>query len=154
VMRHKPDGVFLSNGPGDPAATGKYAVPTIRGILEKKLPVFGICLGHQMLALALGAKTEKMHHGHRGANHPVKDLVTGRVEITSQNHGFVVTEASLPKNVEMSHVSLFDGSLEGIRLTDRPVFSVQYHPEASPGPQDSHYLFDRFIGLIEASKKK
>jgi carbamoyl-phosphate synthase small subunit len=154
VMRHKPDGVFLSNGPGDPAATGKYAVPTIRGILEKKLPVFGICLGHQMLALALGAKTEKMHHGHRGANHPVKDLVTGRVEITSQNHGFVVTEASLPKNVEMSHVSLFDGSLEGIRLTDRPVFSVQYHPEASPGPQDSHYLFDRFVGLIEDSKKK
>ncbi len=152
VMRHKPDGVFLSNGPGDPAATGEYAVPTIRGILEKKLPVFGICLGHQMLALALGAKTEKMHHGHRGANHPVKDLATGRVEITSQNHGFVVSKASLPKNVEMSHVSLFDGSLEGIRLKDRPVFSVQYHPEASPGPEDSHYLFDRFVETLEAKR--
>jgi carbamoyl-phosphate synthase small subunit len=153
VLRHKPDGVFLSNGPGDPLATGTYAVPTIKGLVDKGLPVFGICLGHQMLALALGAKTEKMHHGHRGANHPVKDLATGRVEITSQNHGFVVTEASLPKNVEMSHISLFDSSLEGIRLKDRPVFSVQYHPEASPGPQDSHYLFDRFVENIEASKK-
>lgn len=153
VMRHKPDGVFLSNGPGDPAATGRYAVPTIRRLLETGLPLFGICLGHQMLALALGARTEKMHHGHRGANHPVKDLATGRVEITSQNHGFVVTETSLPANVEMSHVSLFDGSLEGIRVKGRPVFSVQYHPEASPGPQDSHYLFDRFVDTIEASKK-
>jgi carbamoyl-phosphate synthase small subunit len=153
VLRHKPDGVFLSNGPGDPAATGTYAVPTIRAVLDRGLPVFGICLGHQMLALALGAKTEKMHHGHRGANHPVKDLVTGRVEITSQNHGFVVTEASLPGTVEMSHVSLFDGSLEGIRVKDRPAFGVQYHPEASPGPQDSHYLFARFIESIETHKK-
>jgi carbamoyl-phosphate synthase small subunit len=149
VLRHKPDGVFLSNGPGDPMATGKYAVPTIRGVLDRGLPTFGICLGHQMLALTLGAKTEKMHHGHRGANHPVKDLATGKVEITSQNHGFVVTEASLPKNVEMSHVSLFDGSLEGIRLTNRPVFSVQYHPEASPGPHDADYLFQQFIEEME-----
>ena len=150
VLSHKPDGVFLSNGPGDPAATGKYAVPMIKGVLESGLPIFGICLGHQMLALALGAKTEKMHHGHRGANHPVKNLGTGKVEITSQNHGFVVIPTSLPDNVEMTHISLFDGTLEGIALRDRPVFSVQHHPEASPGPQDSHYLFDRFIGYMES----
>jgi carbamoyl-phosphate synthase small subunit len=149
VLCHEPDGVFLSNGPGDPSATGIYAVPMIKGILDSGLPIFGICLGHQMLALALGATTEKMHHGHRGANHPVKDLGTGKVEITSQNHGFVVNPASLPDDVEMTHVSLFDGTLEGIALRDRPVFSVQHHPEASPGPQDSHYLFDRFIGLME-----
>ena len=122
----------------------------IKGVLESGLPIFGICLGHQMLALALGAKTEKMHHGHRGANHPVKNLGTGKVEITSQNHGFVVIPTSLPDNVEMTHISLFDGTLEGIALRDRPVFSVQHHPEASPGPQDSHYLFDRFIGYMES----
>ncbi|MBS29193.1 MAG: carbamoyl phosphate synthase small subunit [Alphaproteobacteria bacterium] len=149
VLRHKPDGVFLSNGPGDPAATGEYAVPMIKVVLEAGVPTFGICLGHQMLSLALGAKTEKMHHGHRGANHPVKDLETGKVEITSQNHGFVVIEDSLPANVEMSHQSLFDGSLEGIRVKDAPVFSVQYHPEASPGPHDSHYLFERFVAMID-----
>jgi len=150
VLRHRPDGVFLANGPGDPAATGEYAVPAIRGILDSGKPVFGICLGHQMLALALGARTEKMHHGHHGANHPVKDLATGKVEITSQNHGFVVDAESLPDGVEPTHVSLFDGSLEGLRCTDRPVFSVQYHPEASPGPHDSRYLFERFIALMEA----
>jgi len=149
VLRHKPDGVFLSNGPGDPAATGEYAVPMIQEVLKSGTPTFGICLGHQMLCLALGAKTEKMHHGHRGANHPVKDLATGNVEITSLNHGFVVLEKSLPANVEMSHQSLFDGSLEGIRVTDAPVFSVQYHPEASPGPHDSHYLFERFVEMID-----
>ena len=148
IMSHQPDGVFLSNGPGDPAATGVYAVPTIRALLDTGLPLFGICLGHQMLALALGGRTGKMTRGHRGANHPVKDLTTGRVEITSQNHGFMVLPESLPANVEVSHVSLFDGSNEGIRLRDRPVFSVQYHPEASPGPQDSHYLFQRFVDLI------
>jgi len=150
ILGHKPDGVFLSNGPGDPAATGAYAVPMIRDVLASGTPTFGICLGHQMLSLALGAKTEKMHHGHRGANHPVKDLATGKVEITSQNHGFVVVEKSLPANVEMSHVSLFDGSLEGIRVKDAPAFSVQYHPEASPGPHDSHYLFERFVEMIDA----
>ncbi len=150
VLRHRPDGVFLSNGPGDPAATGIYAVPTIRALVDSGLPLFGICLGHQMLALALGGRTEKMARGHRGANHPVKDLATGKVEITSQNHGFVVLPESLPANVEVSHISLFDGSNEGIRLRDRPVFSVQYHPEASPGPQDAHYLFERFTGLMEA----
>ena len=149
VLGHKPDGVFLSNGPGDPAATGEYAVPMIKSVLETGTPIFGICLGHQMLALALGAKTEKMHHGHRGANHPVKDLETGKVEITSQNHGFVVVPDSLPDNVDMTHISLFDGTLEGIALRDKPVFSVQHHPEASPGPQDSHYLFERFVGLME-----
>ncbi len=149
VLGLKPDGVFLSNGPGDPAATGAYAVPMIKSVLAAGMPVFGICLGHQMLALALGATTEKMHHGHRGANHPVKDLETGKVEITSQNHGFVVTADSLPDSVDMTHISLFDGSLEGIALRERPVFSVQYHPEASPGPQDSHYLFERFVGLME-----
>jgi len=152
VLRHQPDGVFLSNGPGDPAATGEYAVPMIQGVLKAGKPLFGICLGHQMLSLALGAKTYKMDTGHRGANHPVKDLATGKVEITSQNHGFVVDEKSLPANVEVTHRSLFDQSVEGIRLAGKPVFSVQYHPEASPGPQDSHYLFDRFVELIEASK--
>jgi carbamoyl-phosphate synthase small subunit len=154
VLRHKPDGVFLANGPGDPAATGKYAVPTIKALIDSGLPVFGICLGHQMLALALGGATRKMERGHRGANHPVKDLETGKVEITSQNHGFVVVPESLPGNVEKTHVSLFDGSLEGLKVADKPVFSVQYHPEASPGPHDSHYLFKRFMGLIEKSKAR
>jgi carbamoyl-phosphate synthase small subunit len=149
VLRHKPDGVFLSNGPGDPVATGEYAVPMIKTVIESGVPLFGICLGHQMLALALGAKTEKMHHGHRGANHPVKDLQTGKVEITSQNHGFVVREDSLPKGVTVTHTSLFDGSVEGLAVDGKRVFSVQYHPEASPGPKDSHYLFDRFIDMID-----
>jgi carbamoyl-phosphate synthase small subunit len=149
VLRHKPDGIFLSNGPGDPAATGVYAVPVIRQLMKFGVPMFGICLGHQILSLALGAQTRKMHLGHRGANHPVKDLATGKVEITSQNHGFVVDETTLPANAEVSHVSLFDGSLEGIRVTDAPIFSVQYHPEASPGPQDSHYLFGRFVDMME-----
>ncbi|MFV0245919.1 MAG: glutamine-hydrolyzing carbamoyl-phosphate synthase small subunit [Qingshengfaniella sp.] len=145
ILAQSPDGVFLSNGPGDPAATGDYAVPMIRTILDKTdLPVFGICLGHQMLALALGAKTVKMNHGHHGANHPVKDLETGKVEITSMNHGFTVDSQSLPEDVVETHVSLFDGSNCGIRMINRPVFSVQYHPEASPGPQDSDYLFKRF----------
>ncbi len=152
VLRHKPDGIFLANGPGDPAATGVYAVPAIRDLLASGLPIFGICLGHQLLALALGGRTEKMHRGHRGANHPVKDLATGKVEITSQNHGFVVVPETLPATVEVTHVSLFDGSNEGFRLRDRPVFSVQYHPEASPGPQDSHYLFERFVALIQDQK--
>ncbi|WP_412506426.1 glutamine-hydrolyzing carbamoyl-phosphate synthase small subunit [Roseovarius sp. SYSU LYC5161] len=144
VLAHRPDGVFLSNGPGDPAATGEYAVPMIRDILDNGLPVFGICLGHQMLALALGARTVKMNHGHHGANHPVKDMETGKVEITSMNHGFAVDSQSLPGGVVETHVSLFDGSNCGIRMRDRPVFSVQHHPEASPGPQDSFYLFERF----------
>ncbi|PXA87059.1 carbamoyl phosphate synthase small subunit [Nostoc sp. 3335mG] len=150
VMRHEPDGVFLSNGPGDPAATGEYAVPVIRRLLEVGKPIFGICLGHQMLGLAVGAKTYKMHQGHRGANHPVKRVGSvegaGRVEITSMNHGFAVDADTLPANAEATHVSLFDGSLAGLRLTDKPAFSVQYHPEASPGPQDSHYLFEQFVG--------
>lgn len=150
VLALNPDGVFLSNGPGDPAATGAYAVPMIRGVLETDLPVFGICLGHQMLALALGAKTVKMNHGHHGANHPVKDLETGKVEITSMNHGFTVDSQTLPEGVAETHVSLFDGSNCGIRLKDRPVFSVQYHPEASPGPQDSYYLFERFAAAMRA----
>jgi len=149
VLSHDPDGIFLANGPGDPAATGVYAVPTIQALLETGKPIFGICLGHQILALALGARTEKMDQGHRGANHPVKDLTTGKVEITSQNHGFKISLDSLPDNVEATHVSLFDGSNEGIRLKDRPVFSVQYHPEASPGPHDSHYLFERFVSLMD-----
>ena len=149
ILAHKPDGVFLSNGPGDPAATGEYAVPVIKALIDKGLPIFGICLGHQMLALALGATTKKMHHGHRGANHPVKDLETSKVEITSQNHGFVVDSDSLPEGVVETHRSLFDGSLEGIRAEGQPIFSVQHHPEASPGPQDSHYLFDRFVALME-----
>ena len=154
ILRHKPDGVFLSNGPGDPAATGVYAVPAIQGVLQKSVPIFGICLGHQMLAIALGGETKKMQLGHRGANQPVKDLKTGKVEITSQNHGFCVVDETLPKNVEITHVSLFDGSNEGIRSTDKPAFSVQYHPEASPGPTDSHYLFDRFVEMIAKSKGK
>jgi carbamoyl-phosphate synthase small subunit len=147
-MRHKPDGVFFSNGPGDPAATGEYALPMVKAVLESGTPSFGICLGHQLMARALGATTTKMHMGHRGGNHPVKDLKTGQVEITSQNHGFVVERDSLPKNVIETHTSLFDGTLEGIAANDKPVFSVQYHPEASPGPQDSHYLFERFMDLI------
>jgi len=149
ILRHKPDGVFLSNGPGDPAATASYAAPAIRGVLATGKPLFGICLGHQLLALALGAKTKKMPIGHRGANHPVKDLATGKVEITSQNHGFCVVPETLPRNAEATHVSLFDGSNEGLRLNGQPVFSVQYHPEASPGPQDGHYLFERFVALME-----
>ena len=149
IMAHGPDGVFLSNGPGDPAATGVYAVPMIRDLLDKSdLPVFGICLGHQMLALALGAKTIKMSHGHHGANHPVKDRDTGKVEITSMNHGFAVDAQTLPAGVLETHVSLFDGSNCGIRMSDRPVWSVQHHPEASPGPQDSYYLFERFAAAM------
>lgn len=149
VMAHNPDGIFLSNGPGDPAATGEYAVPMIQEVLSKKIPIFGICLGHQMLALALGAKTLKMNHGHHGANHPVKEHDTGKVEITSMNHGFAVDSQSLPNGVEETHISLFDGSNCGIRLAGRPVFSVQYHPEASPGPQDSYYLFERFVASMD-----
>ena len=152
ILALDPDGVFLSNGPGDPAATGEYAVPVIRSLIEKK-PVFGICLGHQMLGLAVGAKTMKMHQGHHGANHPVKDLVTGKVEITSMNHGFAVDRATLPGNAVETHVSLFDGSNCGLALKDRPVFSVQYHPEASPGPSDSHYLFGRFVEMMRQSKR-
>jgi carbamoyl-phosphate synthase small subunit len=151
VLRHKPDGIFLANGPGDPAATGIYAVPVIRELVQTGLPIFGICLGHQMLGLALGGRTAKMAIGHRGANHPVKDLETGKVEITSQNHGFIVMPDSLPAGVEKTHVSLFDGTLEGLKVTGKPIFSVQYHPEASPGPRDSHYLFERFIALMEPS---
>ncbi len=154
IMALKPDGVFLSNGPGDPAETGKYAVPVIRTMIANSMPTFGICLGHQMLGIALGGKTMKMHQGHHGANHPVKDLTTGKVEITSMNHGFAVDKDSLPKNVEQTHVSLFDGSNCGIALNDKPVFSVQYHPEASPGPRDSHYLFKRFVDLMREHKKK
>ncbi len=149
ILRHQPDGIFLSNGPGDPAATGVYAVPVIRALIETGKPIFGICLGHQLLALAVGGRTEKMHHGHRGANHPVKELATGKVEITSQNHGFVVVPESLPANCEETHVSLFDGTNEGFRIRDRPVFAVQYHPEASPGPQDAHHLFDRFVRMMD-----
>ncbi|SHI46481.1 carbamoyl-phosphate synthase small subunit [Roseomonas rosea] len=148
ILRHGPDGVFLSNGPGDPAATGEYAVPAIRGVLEAGKPVFGICLGHQLLALALGAKTYKLDRGHRGANQPVKDLATGRVEITSQNHGFAVDDKSLPEGVSVTHVSLFDGSNEGIACPAKNAFSVQYHPEASPGPSDSHHLFHRFTDMM------
>jgi carbamoyl-phosphate synthase small subunit len=148
IMAHEPDGFFLSNGPGDPAATGEYAVPVIRAMLETKKPLFGICLGHQMLALAVGGRTSKMFQGHRGANHPVKRLADGQVEITSMNHGFAVEREGMPENVRETHVSLFDGSNCGIELTDRPAFSVQYHPEASPGPQDSFYLFEKFVGML------
>ncbi|MGB3537741.1 MAG: glutamine-hydrolyzing carbamoyl-phosphate synthase small subunit [Mesorhizobium sp.] len=154
ILAMKPDGIFLSNGPGDPAATGEYAVPVIQDLLKTDIPIFGICLGHQMLAIAVGGKTLKMHQGHHGANHPVKDHTTGKVEIVSMNHGFAVDGDSLPQGVEETHVSLFDGSNCGIALTGRPVFSVQHHPEASPGPQDSHYLFRRFINLIRANRKE
>ncbi|KAA2241051.1 glutamine-hydrolyzing carbamoyl-phosphate synthase small subunit [Salinarimonas soli] len=152
ILALEPDGVFLSNGPGDPAATGEYAVPVIRELLDRKVPTFGICLGHQMLSLAVGARTMKMHQGHHGANHPVKDKTTGKVEIVSMNHGFAVDPATLPGNAEETHVSLFDGSNCGIQLNDRPAFSVQYHPEASPGPRDSHYLFARFVKLMDGAK--
>ncbi|MCP8937070.1 glutamine-hydrolyzing carbamoyl-phosphate synthase small subunit [Alsobacter sp. SYSU M60028] len=152
VLALRPDGVFLSNGPGDPAATGEYAVPVIRELLDRNIPTFGICLGHQMMALAVGAKTRKMHQGHHGANHPVKDFTTDKVEIVSMNHGFAVDRETLPANARETHVSLFDGSNCGIALTDRPAFSVQHHPEASPGPQDSHYLFDRFVEMIDSRK--
>jgi len=148
VLAHDPEGVFLSNGPGDPAATGAYAVPMIQAVLARDLPLFGICLGHQMLALALGAETRKMNHGHHGANHPVKDLTTGKVEITSMNHGFTVDADTLPQGVQQTHVSLFDGTNCGLAVTAKPVFSVQYHPEASPGPQDSFYLFERFAAAM------
>ena len=148
----KPDGVFLSNGPGDPAATGEYAVPVIRQVIDAGLPTFGICLGHQMLGIAVGGRTVKMHQGHHGANHPVKDLTTGKVEITSMNHGFALDRASLPAHAQETHVSLFDGSNCGIALKDKPVFSVQYHPEASPGPRDSHYLFTRFTEMMRATR--
>ncbi|HEY1709507.1 MAG TPA: glutamine-hydrolyzing carbamoyl-phosphate synthase small subunit [Rhizomicrobium sp.] len=151
VMKHSPHGVLLSNGPGDPAATGAYAIPTIRGLVESNVPVFGICLGHQMLGLALGGETRKMAQGHHGANHPVKDLETGKVEIVSMNHGFTVDAAKLPAGVKETHVSLFDGTNCGLRMTGKDVFSVQYHPEASPGPMDSHYLFERFAA---AAKKR
>jgi carbamoyl-phosphate synthase small subunit len=153
ILGLKPDGVFLSNGPGDPAATGKYAVPVIQKIIDSGTPTFGICLGHQMLGLAVGAKTMKMHQGHHGANHPVKDLTTGKVEITSMNHGFAVNRDTLPADAEETHVSLFDGSNAGIQLKSKPAFSVQYHPEASPGPRDSRYLFERFVGLMKQHKK-
>jgi carbamoyl-phosphate synthase small subunit len=149
ILRHHPDGIFLSNGPGDPAATGVYAVPVLRDLIVSGKPIFGICLGHQLLALALGGTTRKMARGHRGANHPVKDLLTGKVEITSQNHGFVVDPESLPRGVEPTHRSLFDNTNEGLRIIGKPVFSVQHHPEASPGPQDSHYLFQRFVALMD-----
>ncbi len=154
ILAMKPDGIFLSNGPGDPAATGEYAVPVIKDLLKTDIPIFGICLGHQMLAIAVGGKTVKMHQGHHGANHPVKDHTTGKVEIVSMNHGFAVDSNSLPQGVEVTHVSLFDGSNCGIALAGRPVFSVQHHPEASPGPQDSHYLFRRFVNLIRERRKE
>jgi carbamoyl-phosphate synthase small subunit len=150
ILRHRPDGVMFSNGPGDPAATGAYAIPAIRGVVDAKVPVFGICLGHQMLGLALGARTRKMSQGHHGANHPVKDLETGKVEIVSMNHGFTVDRDTLPSGVIETHVSLFDGTNCGLRVEGRPIFSVQYHPEASPGPMDSHYLFDRFADAAKA----
>ena len=148
ILAYNPDGIFLSNGPGDPAATGKYSVPTIQKLIESSIPIFGICLGHQMLALALGAKTIKMHQGHHGANHPVKDHTTDKVEIVSMNHGFAVDSASLPDHVEETHVSLFDGTNCGLEVEGKPIISVQHHPEASPGPQDSFYLFERFAGLM------
>ncbi|SFB47885.1 carbamoyl-phosphate synthase small subunit [Rhizobium sp. NFR07] len=152
ILALKPDGIFLSNGPGDPAATGEYAVPVIQDIIKTDIPTFGICLGHQMLGLALGAKTEKMHQGHHGANHPVKDHTTGKVEIVSMNHGFAVDSKSLPQGVEETHISLFDNTNCGLRVSGKPVFSVQHHPEASPGPQDSHYLFRRFINMVRERK--
>lgn len=149
IIKYQPDGVFLSNGPGDPAETGKYAIPVIQEIIKNKIPLFGICLGHQLLALAIGAKTSKMHHGHRGANHPVQDLRSKKVEITSQNHGFCVDEKSMPENAEVTHISLFDRTVEGLSLKDKSAFSVQYHPESSPGPDDSFYLFEQFAQLMQ-----
>ena len=154
IINLKPNGIFLSNGPGDPAATGAYAIPIIKELIKKKFPVFGICLGHQILALALGAKTKKMSLGHRGANHPVKNLIKGNVEITSQNHGFEVIKSNLPKNIQITHQSLFDNSIEGIKLKNKPVYSVQYHPESNPGPQDSVYLFEEFITSMKKHAKK
>ena len=154
ILSLKPDGIFLSNGPGDPAATGKYSIEVIKELIKKGLPIFGICLGHQILGLALGAKTKKMKLGHRGANHPVKNLDNGSVEITSQNHGFEILKNSIPKNIEVTHVSLFDNSIEGIRLKNKPVFSVQYHPESNPGPQDSVYLFKEFVNKMKKYAKK
>ena len=154
ILKLKPDGIFLSNGPGDPAATGKYAISIIRELIKKDLPIFGICLGHQILALALGAKTKKMKLGHRGANHPVKNLIENKVEITSQNHGFEIIKESLPKNIKITHKSLFDNCIEGIRLKNKSVFSVQYHPESNPGPQDSVYLFQEFINYMKKNAKK
>ena len=154
IIKLNPDGIFLSNGPGDPAATGKYAIDIIQKLLKTSIPIFGICLGHQLLALALKAKTKKMKLGHRGANHPVKNLIKDNVEITSQNHGFEIIKESLPKNVQITHKSLFDNCIEGIRLKNKPIFSVQYHPESSPGPQDSHYLFNQFINEIKKNAKK
>ena len=152
ILAMKPDGVFLSNGPGDPAATADYAATQIASLINADMPIFGICIGHQLMALAMGANTHKMERGHRGANHPVKDLATGRIEITSQNHGFVVDPDSLPEALEVTHLSLFDGSIEGLRHRDRPAFCVQYHPESSPGPHDSRYLFDRFTALMDERK--
>ncbi|MEJ2435154.1 MAG: glutamine-hydrolyzing carbamoyl-phosphate synthase small subunit, partial [Pseudolabrys sp.] len=154
IMALKPDGVFLSNGPGDPAATGEYAVPVIKKLIDSGTPTFGICLGHQRLGIAVGGKTQKMHQGHHGANHPVKDLTTGKVEITSMNHGFALEGKTLPVGAVETHISLFDGSNCGIALKDKPVFSVQYHPEASPGPRDSHYLFTRFVDMMRQAKRK
>jgi carbamoyl-phosphate synthase small subunit len=154
ILKLKPNGVFLSNGPGDPAATGKYAIPIIKELIKNNLPIFGICLGHQILALTLGAKTKKMNLGHRGANHPVKNLIKGNVEITSQNHGFEVIKSSLSRNIKITHQSLFDNSIEGIRLKNKPVFSVQYHPESNPGPQDSVYLFEEFVTSMKKNAKK
>ena len=154
ILKLNPNGIFLSNGPGDPAATGTYAIQTVQKLTESSIPIFGICLGHQLLALSLKAKTKKMKLGHRGANHPVKNLIDNKVEITSQNHGFEVVKESLPKNVEVTHKSLFDNCIEGIKLKNKPVFSVQYHPESNPGPQDSHYLFNQFINLVKKNAKK
>ena len=154
ILKLKPHGIFLSNGPGDPAATGRYAIGTIKELIRKEIPIFGICLGHQILALTLGAKTKKMKLGHRGANHPVKNLIKNNVEITSQNHGFEIIKESLPKNIEVTHKSLFDDCIEGIRLKNKPVFSVQYHPESNPGPQDSVYLFQEFINNMKKNAKK
>ena len=153
ILGYNPDGIFLSNGPGDPKATGKYAIPIIQELVKSNIPIFGICLGHQIISLAFGAKTKKMFQGHRGANHPVKNLITHKVEITSQNHGFVVTEESLPKSIKLTHKSLFDGTVEGIEHKKKNIFAVQYHPEASPGPHDSHYLFKKFIQMINKNKK-
>lgn len=149
IMKYQPDGIFLSNGPGDPKATAIYALPVLKQLIGVGIPIFGVCMGHQLLALALGAETEKMHQGHRGANHPVKNLITNQIEITTQNHGFVVNRESLPSNVNITHISLFDNTIEGIALKDKPVFSVQYHPESSPGPHDSHYLFNQFVNYMK-----